>query len=257
MRLFDTHAHLDDERFDGDRDAVIDAMQHEGVALCVTVGSDIETSRAAVALARTHSCLYAAVGMHPHETSAWNGECAAQLAEMATDARVVALGEIGLDYHYDHSPREAQRLALREQMALAADLGLPVIYHVREAWGDFLPLIRGAAHRGVMHCYSGSVESARICLDAGLYISFSGTVTYRNAAKLLDAARYVPADRLLIETDSPYLAPEPVRGKRNDPRCVAHIARRLAALRGVPVEELAQTTMENGRRLFGIPDNTE
>lgn len=256
MALFDTHAHLDDERFDGDREAVITAMAEAGM-LCVTVGSDMESSAACVELAHRHAGLWAAVGVHPHEADGWDEEFIPALTDWAADDRVVALGEMGLDYHYDFSSRDAQRRALARQMELAAALNLPAIFHVREAWGDFLPLL-GKNMNGVMHCYSGSVESAKICLDAGLYISFSGTVTYKNARNLKEAARYVPLNRLLIETDSPYLAPEPVRGRRNDPRNVAHTAAHIAELRSMPVEELARITLKNGCRLFGIshPDQT-
>lgn len=253
MTLFDTHAHLGDERFEGDRDEIIAAMAREGIALCVTAGSDMDSSAASVALAGRHRGLYAAVGVHPHEASAWRDGCARRLAALAAGPKVVAIGEIGLDYHYDHSPREIQRRALAEQMALAVSLGLPAVFHVREAWGDFLPLLRDPAPAGVMHCFSGSAESARLCLDAGLYVSFAGTVTYKNARHLHEAARYVPADRLLIETDSPYLSPEPARGRRNDPRNARLVAAHIAGLRGVPAEEIARVTLENGCRLFGIP----
>jgi TatD DNase family protein len=252
MILFDTHAHLDDERFEGDRDEIVAAMAREGIALCVTAGSDMDSSAASVALAGRHGGVYAAVGIHPHEASSWNGGCARRLTELAAGPKAVAIGEIGLDYHYGHSPREIQRRALAEQMALAVSLGLPAVFHVREAWGDFLPLLRGPTPAGVMHCFSGSVESARLCLDAGLYVSFAGTVTYKNARHLHEAARYVPADRLLVETDSPYLSPEPLRGRRNDPRNVRLVAARLAGLRGVSEEEIARVTLENGCRLFGI-----
>lgn len=249
---FDTHAHLDDPRFDADREELLAALPREGVALCLTVGSTVESSARAVALAGQYPYLYAAVGLHPHEAGDWNAGVQEALVALARQPRVVAWGEIGLDYHYDHAPRSAQQAALVQQMALAREAGLPVILHVREAWEDFLPLLRGRSVAGVVHCWSGGLAEARACLDAGLYISFAGQVTFKKAADIHAVARYVPAERLLVETDSPYLAPEPVRGRRNDPRNVRHILSALAVLRGEDPEDLMRRTLLNGCRLFSI-----
>lgn len=254
MNVFDTHAHLDDPRFDEDREALIAALPAEGVVRCLTVGASMETSANAVALARRWPHLWAAVGVHPHEAAALTEEQMDTLRRWAGEERVVAIGEIGLDYHYDLQPRDVQRACLDQQFALAREVGLPVIYHMREAWGDFLPWLAAAPrHTGVMHCYSGSVETAKVCLDAGLYVSLAGTATFKNARNLQEVARYVPADRLLVETDCPYLSPEPVRGRRNEPKHVLHTARAVAALRGVDPDDLARQTLENGCRLFGVP----
>ncbi len=254
LRLFDTHAHLDDEAFDADREEVIAALRASGVALCLCAAADMGSSERAVALAQAHPMLLASVGVHPHAAHDLPDSELTTLRTWAAHPRVVAIGEIGLDYHYDFQPRDAQMRCFRQQIELARQAGLPAIYHIREAWGDTLPLVRQGLAPGVMHCFSGSVETARECLDHGLYISLAGPVTFKNARNLHEVARYVPADRLLIETDSPYLSPEPVRGRRNQPAHVRHTAAAVAALRGVPVEELAHTCLENGCRLFGIDE---
>ena len=254
MKVFDTHAHLDDSRFDEDREALIAALPGEGVVRCMTIGASMETSANAVALANRWPHLWAAVGVHPHEAALLCDEQMDTLRSWAGEDRVVAIGEIGLDYHYDLQPRETQRACLDQQFTLAREVSLPVIYHIREAWGDFLPWLKAAPrHPGVMHCYSGSVETAKLCLDAGLYLSLAGTVTFKNARNLQEVARYVPADRLLIETDCPYLTPEPLRGRRNEPKHVLHTARAVAALCGEDPEAFAWRALENGCRLFGIP----
>lgn len=254
LRLFDTHAHLDDEAFDTDRVQVIDDLAGHGVALCLCAAADMESSARAVALAQDHSFLVASVGVHPHSAHDLSAEELAQIAAWTAHPKVVAIGEIGLDYHYDFQPRDVQMRCFEQQLALARQTGRPAIYHIREAWGDTLPLVRRGIAPGVMHCFSGSVEVARECLDHGLYISLAGPITFKNAHNLHEVARYVPADRLLVETDSPYLSPEPVRGRRNEPAHVRHTAAAVAALRGVSTEELAQTCFDNGCRLFGIDE---
>lgn len=256
--LFDTHAHLDDERFtyDGGQEALIASLPAAGVRLCTCVGSDMRTSAQVVELARRYAFLYAAVGVHPHEAKDFHEEDVAALTRYLTqEPKVRALGEIGLDYYYDHSARDVQRAVFARQLDLAYALGVPACLHVRDAHGDTLDILRAARGRlpvFVLHCCSASLESARIYLDLGGYISFAGPVTFKKAANLQQVARFVPDDRLLIETDSPYLAPEPVRGRRNDPRNVAHIARCLAGLRGVTPEALARLTFENGLRFYRI-----
>lgn len=255
--LFDTHCHLDDERFDGDREQILDDMQARGFMPCVLVGADMPSSRACRALAGTRPWLVFAAAVHPHDAKAYDDASHAELEAMVEDPRCVGWGEIGLDYYYDHSPRDVQREVFARQLDAAAAHHKPAIFHVRDAHGEFTDILR--AHRGrlpagVLHCYSGSEEQAKIYLDMGFYISFAGPVTYKKAAHLKAVARMVPEDRLLIETDSPYLAPEPVRGKRNDPRNVRYVAEEVAALRSVPFEALAETTRRNGMRLFGIPE---
>lgn len=258
MRLFDTHAHLYDQRFDEDRDAVIRSLPGSGVVLALVPGCDIPTSRQSAALAQRYKGLYFACGTHPHQASDWRDEDEAVYTALLSHPKGVAVGEIGLDYHYDFSPREVQQSVFQKQLRLAHQLNLPVILHNRESTGDMLALLkeeaaqRGEPLTGVMHCFSGSVETARECVKLGLYISFGGSLTFKNARILLDVAADVPEDRLLIETDSPYLAPVPHRGKRNDPSLVALVAQKLAELRNSTAEQIAQLTMANGKRLFGI-----
>jgi TatD DNase family protein len=255
VKLFDTHCHLDEPRVDADREAVLDDMAARGFTPCVLVGADWPSSLRVQALAHTRDFLYFAAGVHPHDAKDYTPETESDLRRMMADPRCVAWGEIGLDYYYDQSPRETQRAAFAAQLDAATEMQKPVIFHVRDAHGDVTDILRarrGRLPQGVLHCYSGSVEQAKIYLDMGFYISLAGAVTFKNAAKLPDVTRMVPGDRLLIETDSPYLAPEPVRGRRNDPRNVRYIAEKVAGLRGVPVEALAEMTRENGMRLFGI-----
>lgn len=256
--LFDTHAHLNDERFtfDGGQEALIEALSPAGVQLCTCVGADMASSAEVVALARRYDFLYAAVGVHPHDAKAFSEADMPQLTRWLTEEKKVrALGEIGLDYYYDLSPRDVQKEVFSRQLDLAYELGVPACLHVRDAHGDTLDLLR--AHRGrlpvmVLHCCSASWESAKVYLDLGCYISFAGPVTFKKSVNLQEVAGKVPTDRLLIETDSPYLAPEPVRGRRNDPRNVAHIARRVAEIRGEEPKALAERTFENGKRFYGI-----
>ncbi len=252
MRLFDTHVHLDDERYDGDREELIAALPEAGVERCVTIGANMASSQAALRLAERYPRqLRAAVGVHPHDANQVNDGSLAQLEAWLQDPVAVALGEIGLDYYYDAYPRPEQMEAMDRQWALARRLDKPVIFHVREAWGDFLPWLRSHSGPGVMHCFTGSRESARECLDAGLMVAFGGAVTFKNANKLLDVAAYVPQDRLLLETDCPYLSPVPFRGKRNEPAHVALVAERLAQLRGVEAGALAEACFANACRVFG------
>ena len=256
MNLFDSHCHLESENFQNDLPQVMQRMAQAGVRRCVLGGSDLETSRHIVALVRKHEGMYGAVGVHPHEAKTWTDATEAELERMLAQPRVVAVGEIGLDYFYDLSPREKQREVLIRQLDLARRMNVPAVFHVRDAHGDMLEVLRqrrGKLPAGVMHCYSGSVESAREYLDLGFYLSFAGPVTFKKANKLQEAARFCPADRLLVETDSPYLAPVPMRGKRNEPAFVYYVAEMVAQLRGVSTEELADTAARNACRLFGIP----
>lgn len=255
MGLFDTHAHPTDGRFDSDREQVLSRMRGTGM-LCMCVGADMESSAQSVALARENEGIYAAVGVHPHDAKTFTQADVPQLTAWLTqEPKVKALGEIGLDYYYDLSPRDVQRDVFARQLDLAYDLGKPVILHVRDAHGDTLDVLRAQAGRlphCVLHCCSASWESAKVYLNLGCMISFAGPVTFKRSVHLQEVARNVPLDRLMIETDSPYLAPEPVRGRRNEPANVSHICRFVASLRDMDAQALCDVTRENGKRFYGI-----
>ena len=252
--LFDTHAHYDAAQFDSDRDAVLSALPGQGVGLVVNPGCDLESSRKAAALAERYPFLYAAVGVHPEECADWRDSDVDELRTLATQPRVVAVGEIGLDYYWpENPPRALQQRVFRAQLALASELDLPVIVHDREAHGDSMAIVREFPQvRGVFHCFSGSAEMAKELVKLGWMISFTGVLTYKNARKSVEAAQAIPMDRLMIETDSPYMAPVPHRGKRNHSGYVAHTCQRLAEIKGITEEECAQITWENGIRFFQI-----
>ncbi|HIS95299.1 MAG TPA: TatD family hydrolase [Candidatus Ventricola gallistercoris] len=255
MGLFDTHAHPTDGRFDSDREQVLSRMRETGM-LCMCVGADMESSAQSVALARENEGIYAAVGVHPHDAKTFTQADVPQLTAWLTqEPKVKALGEIGLDYYYDLSPRDVQRDVFARQLDLAYDLGKPVILHVRDAHGDTLDVLRAQAGRlphCVLHCCSASWESAKVYLNLGCMISFAGPVTFKRSVHLQEVARNVPLDRLMVETDSPYLAPEPVRGRRNEPANVSHICRFIASLRDMDAQVLCDVTRENGKRFYGI-----
>ena len=254
MKLIDSHCHLDSEQFDGDREAVIERALAAGVERMLTIGSgdgppDVE---AAIRLADRYPMLYASIGVHPHDASKATAETYRKLAELAAHPKVVAVGEIGLDYHYDHSPREIQRDVFAEQMRIASDARKPIVIHTREAWSDTVALIRkhwNSAYGGIIHCFTEGPVEAREALDLGFHVSFAGIVTFPKATGVQEAARIVPADRLLVETDAPFLAPVPWRGKRNEPAFVVQTVRKVAELRGVTPEEIASTTVANFHRL--------
>lgn len=257
MNLFDSHCHLENGRFEEDLPEVLARMKDAGVNRCILAGSDMETSEQIVALTKEHAHVYGVVGIHPHDAKTWTDDCADRLAQWVKEERIVGIGEIGLDYYYDHSPRGVQKEVFVKQLLLARELDMPAVFHVRDAHGDVLDLLRANRSQlpaGVVHCYSGSVESAREYLDMGFYISFAGPITFKNASKLLDVAKYVPQDRILVETDSPYLAPVPMRGRRNEPTFVQYVAQTVAELRGISAEEMAQAAFENTCRLFRIPE---
>ena len=252
--FFDTHAHYDSDRFDHDRSAVLSALPGLGVDLVIDPGCDEVSSKAAVALAEEYEFLYAAVGWQPQELkeSYYDGALDV-IRQLAAHPKVVAIGEIGLDYYWDTSYNEFQQEILREQFRLAEELALPVIFHDREAHGDSLAIVREFPNvRGVFHCYSGSAEMAKVLLDLGWYLGFDGPVTYKNAKKHREVLEICPMDRILIETDSPYLSPEPKRGTRNHSGNLELINAKLAEIKGVSPEEMARVTMENGRRLFRL-----
>lgn len=250
---FDTHAHYDSSKFDADRDAVLRALPESGVTLVVDPGDNAERSRRAVELAQQYPHVYAAVGWHPEEAENWDENSLPAIRELAKQPKVCAIGEIGLDYYWDTTYRERQKEMFRAQIELALELDLPVIVHDREAHGDSLEIVRDyPALRGVFHCFSGSVEMAQELLRRGWYLGFDGPITYKNAVKALDVIAACPADRMLLETDSPYLAPVPNRGKRNDSRNLPYIAARIAEIKGMTTDQVAEVTLKNGKQLFGI-----
>ncbi len=250
--LIDSHAHLDDRKYDSDRDEMLKRCQDRGITKIINVGYDIESSQRSCDLAGKYDFIYAAVGIHPHDVKEAPEDFAERLKCMTTFEKVVAIGEIGLDYYRDLSPRGLQQEMFQSQIELAMDLGLPIIVHDRDAHGDTMDILRGFSGQieGVLHCFSGSWEMAEECIRLGFYISIAGPVTFGNAAKLKDVARKVPLDRLLVETDSPYLTPEPFRGKRNESTYVFYVAEKIAELRAMKVDELADKAAENTLRLF-------
>jgi TatD DNase family protein len=257
MRLFDTHAHLHFPEFGEDLDAVLERARAAGVAAMVTVGTDRETNPAAVALAERLTGVYATVGIHPHDAAdATEDDVAAMERLSRSSAKVLALGEMGLDFFRDLSPRPRQREMFRRQLALARALGKPVVVHCREAHAETLDILAGervGEVGGVMHCFSGDVAVAKRCLDLGLMISLAGPVTYRNARALPEVARFVPDDRLVMETDCPFLPPHPHRGRRNEPAWMTLTAERIAELRGVDGDALGDTVTRNAAALFRLP----
>lgn len=251
--LFDTHAHYDARRFDSDRHELLASMQQNGVGRILNAGCDLESSRMAIELAHQYDFLYAAVGSHPDDADHVDGALVDTYRELAKDKKVVAIGEIGLDYYYEDVPREQQKKAFRMQMELARELNLPVIVHERDAHGDGLEIVKDFPDvTGVFHCYSGSLEMARELVKLGWYVGFTGVLTFKNARKALEVAENVPLHRIVLETDCPYMAPEPYRGKRCDSTMLPRMAEKLAQLRDKTVEEIEQITWENGCRLFRL-----
>ena len=251
--LFDTHAHMDDRAFREDRDALIADLPEKGVGLVMNPGCSLESSRNAVALAEKYPHVYAAVGSHPDVADEVNEAVLAEYEKLCKLPRVKAIGEIGIDYHYEDIPRDLQLKAFRMQMELAQQVGLPVIVHEREAHEDGMAVVKEfPTVTGVFHCYSGSAEMARQLVDLGWYIGFTGVLTFKNARKAIETAASIPLDRIVLETDCPYMAPEPFRGKRNDPGYIYRMAEKLAEIRGLSVEEIQAITTENGKRLYRI-----
>ena len=252
-QYFDTHAHYDSGKFNADREEVLRAVHESGVALIVDPGDCAATSARAVAIAQEYDFVYAAVGWHPEEAAGWTDDSLEQIRALAAQPKVCAIGEIGLDYHYEDPPRDVQQRAFRMQMKLAQELSLPVVIHEREAHEDGLRIVSDFPDvTGVFHCFSGSVEMARELLRRGWYLGFDGPITYKNAVKALDVIAACPTDRMLLETDSPYLSPVPNRGKRNDSRNLPYIAARIAEIKGMTTEEVAEVTLQNGKQLFGL-----
>ena len=254
MNLFDTHAHMDDKAFDADREELLRALPEQGIALLMNPGCSLASSRAACDLAEKYDYIYAAVGSHPDAADEVNQETLEAYRTLCKqNSKVKAIGEIGLDYHYEDIPREIQLRAFRDQMALARELNLPVIVHEREAHEDGMAVVREFPEvTGVFHCYSGSAEMARQLVKLGWYIGFTGVLTFKNARKALEVAQSIDLSRIVLETDCPYMSPEPFRGKRNDPGKLYRMAQVLGQLRGIPAEEAAGISLENGKRLYGI-----
>lgn len=251
--IFDSHAHYDDSRFDEDREQLLSRIHGEGVEYIMTIGTDLSSSRRALELAEEHPFIYAAVGVHPEQCGEAPADYREELIRMAASPRVRAIGEIGLDYYWEENPPiELQHRYFEEQLILARELDLPVIIHDREAHADTLEMIKRHRPRGVVHCYSGSAETARELVKLGMYIGFTGALTFKNARRAVEAAAVVSDDRLLIETDCPYMAPVPLRGKRCDSSMLSFVAEKLAEIRGTTPEEIVRLTAENAKALYGV-----
>jgi len=248
--IFDTHAHYDDARFDEDRDALLRALPEKGVARVINCGVDLASSKTTLALAHNYDYIYAAVGFHPEDCGDATDKDFEALLPLYSDPKVVAVGEIGLDYYWDTVPKEQQKAVFERQLILANQLDLPVIIHDREAHADTMELLRKHRPKGVLHCFSGSVETMEEAVRLGLYIGLGGAVTFKNAKKPLAVAAAVPADRLLLETDCPYMAPVPFRGKRNDSSLIAYVAQVIAGIRGEAPQALIDRCRENAEHLF-------
>ena len=251
--FFDTHAHYDDRRFNEDREQLLDGMADAGVSLILNSSSSVRSARVCLELADRYPFIYASIGVHPHDSKSMTDNTVFELEKMLSHPKAMAVGEIGLDYYHDFSPRDVQKQRFREQMELARRANKPVIIHERESFADTLEIIREFRDlSGVFHCFSGSFETAKIILDLGWYLSFTGVVTFKNARKALEVIEKIPSDRILLETDCPYLSPEPMRGRRNSSLYLHYIAEKVAEVRGLSVSEVASITMENGKRFFGI-----
>lgn len=251
--LYDSHAHLDDEAFDADRHRVIEKIKDSGVGLINNIGASISSSRASIALAESYDFIRAVVGVHPSETHDMTDADIETLREIAKHQKVVAIGEIGLDYHYDDTDPETQKLWLRRQLRLAKELSMPVVIHDRDSKGECIQILKEEGiTNGVVHCFSGSAETAKQILDMGLHISFTGVVTFKNARRAIEALKIIPLDRLFIETDCPYMAPEPHRGTRNDSSLVRHVAERIAEVKGVSYAEVVDITCKNAMEFFKL-----
>lgn len=253
--FIDSHAHLDDERFEGDRDELIRSLKERGIELVLNPGADLITSRNAVELSRKYECIYAAVGCHPHDSKDMTDETIDIFAVMAKQNKVLAIGEIGLDYYYDNSDRDTQKKWFREQINLAKQLDLPYIVHDRDAHEDVLRIMKEEHYsgtRGILHCFSSSVEMAREFIKLGFMISLGGPVTFKKSKIPKMVAQEIPLEHLLIETDSPYLAPEPFRGKRNEPLYVKYVAEEIARIKNISVDIVAEQTNKNFKRLFNL-----
>ena len=251
--LFDTHAHLNDPAFDPDREALMAGLKDKGIGYVMNAGCSLQSSKDIIAMAENYPWLYASVGSHPDSADEVNEDVIEAYRAMCAHEKVKAIGEIGLDYYYEHTPRDIKKNAFRMQMALAQETGLPVIIHEREAHDDGMRIVKEFPRvKGVFHCYSGSAEMARQLVNMGWYIGFTGVLTFKNARKAVETASSIPLERIVLETDCPFMAPEPYRGKRNDPGYLIKMAEKLAEIRGLSVEEVIAATTENAKRLYRI-----
>lgn len=254
--LIDSHAHLDDKKYDLDREYLIENLKENGVELVINIGADLRTSKNSVNLAKKYENIYAVVGVHPHSAKDVTDETLEEIRELASEEKVLAIGEIGLDYHYDYSPRDIQRKQFIAQIKLAKELDLPVVIHSREATQETFDIIKEEVEdgglRGVLHAFSGSPEIAREYIKLGFIISIGGPLTFKNARVVKEVAKEIPLEHMIIETDSPYLTPVPYRGKRNEPMFVKYVAEEIAKIKEIDVEEVIKVTNENTKRLFDI-----
>lgn len=253
--LFDTHAHLNDKQFADDLEEVINRAREAGVTKITNVGYDLNSSIESIKIAKKYDGVYAVIGVHPHDADSVDKESLIKLRMYAKEPEVVAIGEMGLDYYRNLSPQDVQQRVFREQIHLAKELKKPIVIHDRDAHGDVLNILKeekAGENGGILHCFSGSWEFARQCMNLGFHISLAGPVTFSNANKLVEVAKLVPLDRLLVETDCPYLSPHPFRGKRNEPARVRVVAEKIAELRGITLEEVAEATTQNAKNVYGI-----
>jgi len=250
---FDTHAHYDDKRFDDDRDELLGSMHGSGITLILNAASNLSSAKFSLKLADKYPFVYAAVGVHPHDSKSMTDETVSELERLLSHPKAMAVGEIGLDFHYDFSPRDVQKKRFCEQLELARRVKKPVIIHEREALRDTLDTVNDFRDlKGVFHCFSGSWEVAKIILDMGWYLSFTGVITFKNARRVLEVLEKIPADRMMLETDCPYMSPEPMRGRRNSSLHLPYIAEKIAEVRGITLDDVAELTMNNGLQFFGI-----
>ena len=253
--LFDTHAHFDDKKFDIDRNQIINCLKENDISFLINVGTNIETSNMSVSLAEEFDFIYATIGIHPHYVDKCDFNTINNIINLCKNKKVVAIGEVGLDYYYDTVPKDIQKIWFIKQINLAKDLNFPIIVHNRDAHEDTINIIKYENAKkvgGILHCFSGSIEMAKIILENNFYISIAGPVTFKNANKLVEVVKYVPLDRLLIETDCPYLTPEPFRGKRNDSSKIKYIAQKIAEIKGMTFEEIANITLNNAKNIFKL-----
>ncbi len=254
--MIDTHAHLDFDQFDNDRDSIVSLATAEGVETIINIGTDLASSRRSIELAETYEQVYATVGVHPHDAKTWEKSHAAELEKMAEHPKVLAIGEIGLDYYRNYSPHDQQKRAFTDQIAVARNVGLPIVIHNRDAFGDvFQTLLENNAHEvgGVMHCFAGTVEEAWQTVDYGFIISVGGRLTYKNSQDV-PVADKIPLEKIVLETDCPFLTPVPYRGKRNHPALVKYVRAKLAELKKMPEAEIDRITTQAARQAFGLPD---
>lgn len=253
FNIYDTHAHIDDSMFDTDRSEIIEKIKNSGVSFLNNIAADMESSHASIALAEKHDFIYATVGVHPSNTKDMTDENIETLKQLTKHKKVVAIGEIGLDYHYDDTDPETQKVWFEKQLDLAKELNMPVVIHDRESKGECIQTLKEkGVSKGVFHCFSGSAETAQEILKMGFYISFTGVLTFKNAKRAVQAVEAIPIDRLFIETDSPYMAPEPFRGTRNNSSMVYRVAEKIAEIKGLSTQEVINITTNNAKKLFGI-----